>query len=206
MKLYTLFSESHRQLFEEYFKPTLPDEFELVVKTVDQLCKSGDFMSNGWADICYQKVLCFKQACEENLGSLFVWADVDIQFFKPFKCLMVDELGDYDIACQNDFRESHCSGLFICRANEDTHKMFSDMTSDYHREDQTTLNLHIHKVRHKFLSPKFYNYGQSRGFVWKGEDFEVDDTIVLHHANWTVGLPSKVKMLDYVRCKIRRNI
>jgi hypothetical protein len=206
MKLYTLFSESHRRLYEEYFKPTLPDEFELKLKSSDQLCETGDFMSEGWSDICYQKVLYFKQACEENIGSMFIWADVDIQFFRPFKSLIITELGDADIACQNDFGDSHCSGLFICRANDETLKMFTDMVNDYHREDQTTLNMHIHKVNHKFLSSRFFNYGQSMGVTWEGEEFEVDESIVLHHANWTVGLASKIKMLDYVKSRIGRSI
>lgn len=206
MNIYTLYSQSHKILFDRYFVPTLPSEFTLKSYETEQLCSSGRYYESGWSEMCKLKVLLFRDACIENMGGLYVWSDVDIQFFGNCLDVMLEELGDLDIACQHDFT-AHCSGLFIVRANHKTLDMFNAMVENYRIEDQTTLNDHINSVRNKYLSNKFFNYGQTRGHVWDGnEQFNVDKDILVHHANWTIGVDNKIRMLEYVRSKMAGRI
>jgi hypothetical protein len=141
---------------------------------------------------------------QENQGELFAFSDVDIQFFGNIKETMIEELGNYDIACQNDTGQFYCSGFFICRGNESTLNMFSEMKKNYEAEDQTTLNRHIHMVKSKFLSNKFFTIGHLLG-LWTGQDFNIPYPILVHHSNWTSGIENKIKLLDIVRKKIESN-
>jgi len=204
MKLYVIFTPSHRKLYEDYFLKTIPNEFEIIPLEIPQECPTGEFYKEGWDKTCYRKVELFYKACEENQGELYAFSDVDIQFFGNVKETMIEELGDYDIACQNDAGASYCSGFFICRGNEATLNMFSEMKKNYHAEDQTTLNRHINMVKSKFLSRKFFTIGHIVG-LWNGQDFNMPYPILVHHSNWTSGIENKIKLLDIVRKKIEGN-
>jgi hypothetical protein len=201
LKLYVAYSESHKKLYEEYFSKTLPDEFEVVVFEISQECPTGEFKNLGWDRMCYQKVLLFERACIENLGGVFVFSDVDIQFFGDIREALLEELGDSDIACQNDVY-GYCSGLFICRCNESTLKMFSEMKKNFDGDDQRTLNKHIHLVKAKCLSNRFFTVGHILGSRWIGQDFEIPYPILVHHSNWTVGIDNKTKLMNIVREKV----
>ena len=56
MKLYVIFTESHRKLYEDYFLKTLPNEFEWVPLEIPQECPTGEFYKEGWDKTCYRKV------------------------------------------------------------------------------------------------------------------------------------------------------
>ncbi len=172
---------------------------------IPQECPTGEFYKEGWDKTCYRKVELYEKACVENQGELFAFSDVDIQFFGNVKETMIEELGDYDIACQNDTGHYYCSGFFICRGNERTLNMFSKMKKNYESEDQTTLNRHIHMVKSKFLSRKFFTIGHLTYSVWKGTDFNIPYPILIHHSNWVEGIENKIKLLDIVRKKVESN-
>jgi len=201
MKLYTIYTESHKYMYENYFIKTLPNEFEVITTEIPQECPTGEFYQEGWDKTCYRKVELFHKVCEQNMGELFVFSDVDIQFFGKIKQTLIDELGDFDIACQNDTGNYYCSGFFICRANEKTLHMFSEMLKNYHLEDQTTLNKHIHLVKSKFLSNKFFTIGHLLNTVWSGQEFNLTNNILMHHSNWVSGIDNKIKLMDIVRDK-----
>ena len=94
MNLYTTYTPSHSILYHKYFKRTLPREFELVaVEDKEQHCASGNFYSSGWSETCYKKVELFLRACEENIGDLFFYCDVDVQFFGPIKDNLIESYG-----------------------------------------------------------------------------------------------------------------
>jgi hypothetical protein len=205
MKLYTIYSPSHKTLYENHFLKSLPNEFELKSLEIEQECPTGEFYKEGWSKTCYRKVEYFEQACIESQGEIFVFSDVDIQFFDNIKDVLIEELGDADIACQNDTGHYYCSGFFICRANERTLNMFRQMKINYHLEDQTTLNKHIHMVNSKFLSNKFFTIGHLLHRAWKGEYFQINYPILVHHANWVEGIDNKIKLLEIVRKKIEIN-
>ena len=145
----------------------------------------------------------FYEICKENMGEPFVFLDVDIQFFSSIADILLEELEDYDIACQHDIHQYN-SGQFICMANDRTLSMFEKMKAEYTLEDQTTLNHHLHMCKHKFLSKRFFTVGHAINKQWDGENFEIPTNIVSHHANWVVGVDNKIKIMDIVREKYDR--
>lgn len=204
MKLYTILTPSHRELYENYFLKSIPNEFDLITIDIPQECPTGEFYKEGWSQTCYRKVQLYEQACRENQGHTFVFSDVDIQFFGNIKQTLLDELGDCDIACQNDTGPYYCSGFWICKANERTLEMFTKMRENYELEDQTTLNKYIHMVKSKFLSKKFFTIAHLTNSVWQGEDFNLTYDILVHHSNWTAGINNKIKLLDKVKEKMNK--
>jgi hypothetical protein len=201
MKLYTIYTESHKGMYENYFLKTISDEFEIIPSEIPQECPTGEFYENGWDKTCYRKTELYLKACEENIGETFIFSDVDIQFFGKIKDVLLEELGDFDIACQNDTGNYYCSGFFICKSNERTLNMFREMLKNYQKDDQTTLNNHIHMVNSKFLSNKFFTIGHTLNAVWAGQEFSINHEILVHHSNWVVGIDKKIKLMDIVREK-----
>lgn len=190
-------------LYEKCLLNTIPREFNLKAIEIPQECPSGSFYSKGWNATCYRKVELFYQICKENLGNVFAFFDVDIQFFGNVQDVMLEELGDFDIACQDDLGAC-CSGQFICKASPTTLNLFELMLSNYKIEDQTTLNNHISVCKYKYLSKRFFTFGHAIPKQWQGEDFDIPKDILTHHANWVVGVENKLKIVEIVREKYNR--
>lgn len=204
MNIYTIYSPSHRIFYDRYYTASLPNECVNISKQTEQICSTGTYKRPGWEEFCYSKVLLFQQANRENLGSYFIFSDVDIEYFGNIKEVLIKELEGSDIACQRDYNQ-YCSGLFIVRASEKTQRMFNLMRDNYEKEDQHTLNKFIRLVKHKYLSKRFYNYSQSKQCtenVWDKKPFEIPDDILAFHANWTVGINNKIEMLEFVRRQV----
>ena len=169
MKIYTYYTDSHKILFDNYFSNIKDLEIDATVG--DQECPSGSYYSNGWKTTTMKKVDVFIKATKENMGGIFVFSDVDIQFFGPIKDQLLEELGDADIAIQNDYSGGLCSGFFICRGNERTLNMFENMKKNesQYLEDQYALNMNLHYCNVKVLSDKFWTFG-AYGIQWKGQN------------------------------------
>lgn len=201
MKIYTYYTESHKPFFDNYFSKSVTD-LEIVSFEGDQECITGSYYQEGWKQTTMKKVDVFIKACEENQGQVFVYSDVDIQFFGPVKEILLDELGEFDIAIQNDYLGGMCSGFFVCRGNERTLKMFQSMKDNEssYLEDQHALNMNLHHVKFKPLSSRFWTFGMYQT-QWKNQNFDIPEDILMHHANWTEGIQNKTVILNIVRQK-----
>ena len=68
--------------------------------------------------------------------------------------------------------------------------------------DQNVLNEKLDMCSHKLLSNQFYTVAQSINTVWNGHaDFTIPDNLLMHHANWTIGVSNKIKLLELVKEK-----
>jgi len=57
-----------------------------------------------------------------------------------------------------------------------------------------------HRVRWGYLPPDFFGGGTLTACVWSpGDSLPIPHNILLHHANWTVGLENKIAQLKYVK-------
>jgi len=75
------------------------------------------------------------------------------------------------------------------------------MVDNYRLEDQTSLNDNLHMVKHKRLSHRFFNVAHYLNGVWNNRDFNIPNDIIIHHANWTIGVQNKIELLKLVRSK-----
>jgi hypothetical protein len=218
IKLYGIYTPSHEVLKNEFFLPSLQDDFELVLQAHDQTCTSTQFMGEGWTDTTIKKVDLIIRAIEENWGDVFIFSDVDIQFFAPIEKIILSLMKDYDIIMQrNNPAGVLCTGFFACRANEKTLALWKDvkqnMQKDKEKSDQITFNQCIkskkkdnpYGIKWNYLPPIFFGGGTLTGRLWfPGQKLAIPKGIVLHHANWTRGIKNKIAQLNYVKNKVEK--
>ena len=210
IKLYAMYTPSHTVLVEEWFLPSLKDDYEVIIDFHKQECPTGSFMQEGWTKTTIRKIDLLIRAVYENWGKIFIYSDVDIQFFRSTKDIILNLIKDKDLVIQRDSSDrSVCSGFFACRANEKTLKLWQRirkyMQSNLRISDQPSLNRFIritnpYNVVWNYLPVEFFGGGTLTGKGWKiGDKLQVPQNIILHHANFTVGIENKIAQLQYVR-------
>jgi len=216
IRMYALYTPSHQVLKDEFFLPSLQDDFELIIEFCEQTCPSAKFMSEGWTQTTIRKVDLILRAIEENWGSFFIFSDVDIQFFAPIKKIILDCIRDKDMVIQKNSPSGVlCSGFFVCRANEKTLRLWQDVKKTMMQgglySDQNSLNHCIKRSSKKnpydivwgYLPITFFGAGVLTGREWfAGMPLFIPDNIVMHHANWTKGINNKIAQLKYVRAQV----
>ena len=214
LKLYAIYSEYNEKLKDEWFLPSLTGEFELHIEKAD--CFGGNYGTNAFREAVLEKSNLIINAIKENMSETFVYSDVDIQYFKPIKSLLLDAIVGHDIVCQRDEPRAKgnqlCTGFFIIRANNGTLKLWERVRKAVRKEgrDQLAFNRILNswwyrqfsypRIKYNFLSDNFFSAGTLTGENWQpGQELVIPDDIVLHHANWTVGIENKISQLEYVK-------
>jgi len=214
MKLLTFYSDSHEEMYENYFLESynkyLSDSFDLLPNKIEQICESGEYGSDGFSHAMLEKINHIINNIDTNDNELLVFADCDVQFFSDFSKEITEELGNYDIKFQSDVT-CLCAGFFVCKQSSEVLKFFNTVKSilktvmDKKVDDQQVINHIIQKypIKWGMLSNKFFTVAMATGpKQWNGEDFSLKEDIYTHHANWTVGLENKYKLLDMSREKM----
>ena len=210
MKIYTFYTDSHSDLFDNYFLPSVPKNLEVVAKKLPQEC-SGVFMDSCWMKTMTRKLDYVLESIRECWGGVFIHSDCDVQFFGPFLENILNQLGDKDLAGQAELKQSEiCCGFFICRANEKTENLFKAVKSlvNDKENDQIVLN----KIKEQFvdwktLDGRYFSAIHFLGFgkTWSpGDEVKIErNDILMHHANWTIGIENKKKLMGAVRQKVQ---
>jgi len=135
MKVYIFYTDSHKILLDDFFLPSIKNEYnaELNITKFEQKCPSGRLNSNGWIETMYFKVDTILKGINENINkqnNIFIHSDIDIQFFGDFikDCKNIFSQSNCDILFQKGGR-SICMGFFICKANTKTKQFFTDIKS-----------------------------------------------------------------------------
>lgn len=220
IKLYALYTPSHRTLKDSYFLPSIQDDFDVICEPAEQKCSSARFMDTGWTETTTAKVDLIIRAIHENWGNVFIFSDVDIQFFCPIQETILSLLKDNDLIIQkNSPNGVLCSGFFACKANEKTLTLWTDvrkiMEKNSSKSDQISLNQCIKRnskknpygIKWDYLPDTFFGGGTLTGHEWHpGKKLPIPANIMMHHANWTKGIHNKIAQLKYVKqTVIKRN-
>lgn len=213
IKMILIYTPSHYVLRDQWFLPTLQDDFELEHHDLSQVCKSASFMEAGWLDLMHQRLDILIKAISENMGDIIVYSDVDIQFFRPFKDLIYPMMENKDILVQrNRPIGSVCAGFYFCRCNEKTLKLHHNIkqymlthpgSNDQDGMDYLLRINNVDDISWALLPDEFYNPGMRTGKRWSpGDQLTIPNTIILHHACWTVGIENKIKQFEYIKSLI----
>jgi len=202
MKIYTMVSKSHQFLYDEFFYKSIKEnepDAEIILGNQDQICNSGNYYEDGWKESMRQKVEIYSEAMNSE-DSMFIWSDVDIEFYEPFVKQCIKELGDFDIAFQEGVGNEYCDGFFIAKVNDRTKKFFDILKNKYENYscDQDAINKNIQLVKAKFLSRKFLNVSFQHSH-WDGQEVILKEPILMFHANYTVGLQKKIMLLKSIK-------
>lgn len=228
MRLYALYTHSHAILKDRYFLSTLCDSYDIRLKFID-LKGTGAYKTTGYLRAIRSKMDLVIEAVQENWGSEFIYADVDIQFFGATEQRILEALRDNDLVCQRDDPQGNfCAGFFACRGNQRTLNFWESIRAEIEKgpnegDDQRAMNdllrwrkkspwwsrlqrkirLNSCEIKVGYLPIQFYGGGTLTGRPWHpGILLEVPKNIVMHHANWTVGIQNKIAQLNYVRKRV----
>ncbi len=214
IKLYACYTPSHRILKDDWFLPTLQDDYEINMDFFEQECATGSFLDEGWTKTTLRKVEMIIRAVKENWDTFFIYSDVDVQFFKPTQDIISDLMRDKDIILQLDCPSGGaCTGFFACKGNHETLQLWQEvrqfMINHPNFSDQETFNRTLMKhpeIRWEHLPINFFGGGSLTGSLWIPNKYLfVPDDIVLHHANWTKGIKNKILQLKYVKRKFEKS-
>lgn len=213
VKIYTHFSDSHKQLYNDYFKVSLRKLYtsdELCIKYLhhEQTTTNGYFMEQGWLEAMNFKLDVILSAFDDTSEDWFIFSDCDVQFFTPF----LNDLSKYlengvELACQDDCN-TLCAGFFVCRKTNKTQNLFKNVKANFKHmgNDQAALNNFKYDVKYRLLDKNLYYtignfFNNSDGTNnWDGaSNVFVPDNIYIHHANYVKGVEQKIKLMDKIK-------
>lgn len=143
--------------------------------------------------------------CLEALESM---KENDLLLYCDSDVLMIEnpewfekKIGDNDFIFQSD-EETYCMGFFIVRNNERTRNVIKkaiDAMVDDSKNYQVVFNEVAKDIKCTMFDTKdVWNYGCLGKGIWNGEEFEIPNGIKAFHANYTIGIENKVKLLNMV--------
>ena len=205
MKVYTFFSDSHKE-FYNLFLESFPfeDDFDLEIKYFPQECE-------GWSNTMKRKIDYILYSLEHTKeNEIFIHSDIDIVFYDKIKTDILNLMIGYDILFQRDNKDnsrSLCMGFFACVKNDKTVNFFKKIYTELHKydNDQTAVNSLIKNSKLKYgnLPSGYYSVGVENG-LWEGNDnIKIPEKILIHHANFTIGVENKIKLINLVKNKIK---
>jgi len=214
VKLLTFYSESHREMYERYFLASFQKHltgYELRAKRIEQISPTGEYESKGFDLTMLEKIEMIIKNIDFS-GEPFVYADCDVQFFGDIS----HDLGDSDIMFQQDyFSDNYCAGFFIAKQNKSVFDFFvkvketltASMNGVIH--DQAVINRLIrfgYPINTSMLpSDKYWTAAfATNGAIWDGQDINVPNRIIMHHANFTLGVKNKMALLEQVKDKLQK--
>ena len=217
LRVYTVYSDSHRTLFENYFLPSLKNtNLELVYEKSDRK-GSGFYMSKNYLEGILEKIDCIIQAIKDNWGGVFLFSDVDIIFIKDVSIDLISRLKSKDILFQ---RELYAGGLvntgfFVCRGNEGTLKLWQMCRDRVSRSVSLGSDIQINSTLGsdsninnllveypnlvRFDTLPLDKYYSPREHVDLKKIPLIPKNIYIYHANFLLGVNNKEHLLSKVR-------
>ena len=213
MKIYTIYSESHKGLYSVFSNSLLNTNVQIHAEETPQVCKSGLYGSGDAINFWRLKVkYIFKILCFET--EPFVFSDIDVYFFRDFVSDLEHRLGGNDFIAQFEKHQfgifpTACGGFLYIRPNGRTRKMFLWMLKHLDRfgDDQKALNAYIYThplTKMEFLPKTYYSINYDNGNkIWNGEDVSVTikNPFMIHY-HWTTGIENKLKLLKMVKRQV----
>lgn len=198
------------------------------LKKIEQLSTTGEYNSDGFDLTMIEKLTWIIDNIDINDNEPMIFSDCDVQFFSDltFDLSNNDILFQHDYhpyfnyawfsPKNNKFGEypNYCAGFFICKQNYNVKNFFQKVKNDLIENlngvlhDQTMMNKIINDgyedIKHDKLDSNLYwTVGfATNGEIWDGqENIIIPKNIIMHHANFTIGINNKIKLMDLVKNK-----
>jgi len=222
MKLITYYTDSHKRMLDEYFLPSLEkikfNMEDLIMKNGNQYDSDGSYTHPKFNTITGDKLKFILNSLLMHEDEEFIcFSDIDIQFFKSF----IDDFNEnyelykqYDIIGQNDVPMRgqdgvFCTGFMYIKNTEQVHNFFRTLISNIQKfeHDQYCFNHYKHEIKTYLLdSNKYFNIAllnNCASWTPNQTNYKIPQDIIMHHANWTVGVENKLALLKFVKENVK---
>lgn len=207
MKILACYSDSHIVFLERHFLPSIPTYTSVELVHMEQVCPSGVYTDPLWGSMAARMLAIKASALVSHLETLFI-SDVDVRFYGDLASdlarMFLDT--DADMLMQDDGVGGLCSGSFAAIPGAKVADVLSDaikLLPKHNGHDQPALNeaLANHpEVKVAKLPPRYWSHGAATGKQWEpGMKVDPPADIVVHQANWCIGIERKLALLDQVK-------
>lgn len=211
MKLYTFYTDTHKEFYEKYFLPSFQkfNEFDIIPKKVNQI-GNGMCGTAGFNQLMNTKMDIMIKGIQDNMGEIFVYMDCDIQVFTKIKEDCLAHLGERDLLFQTNCKNRVNAGIIFCKGSNKTLNYFKKVRRqmNYNKRkiiaDQDIINKTIDRYRmsYRFL-PKHIYVGGYMVLRKKDKDTKMivapPKNIKLHHSTCLWGVENKLVQMEYVK-------
>jgi hypothetical protein len=211
MKLITFYSDSHKDIYENYFLKSYNEHlsnYKLIATKIEQYSPTGQYESEGFDVTVLQKINLIIENIDLSDNETLIYSDCDVQFFGDINY----DIGENDIMFQNDYYDNnYCMGFFIAKQNQAVLDFFIKVRDTFIASmdgvihDQTTVNRLFKDgydgVKKDMLpSDRYWTVAFStNGEIWVGQKINLPPNIAVHHANFTYGVKNKILLLEEVK-------
>lgn len=207
MNIYSCYTPSHRRICWKYFEETICYDISLVSFLLPKI-GDGNYKNVNWTEATKHKILSILKIIDLGIDDIFIFSDVDVQFFGPITDLITESIKEYDIVTQHDpsmrYDHMYCTGFMAIRPSEKIRNLFQstlDLMEEKPRlDDQDAFNVVIRETNNDVNIGLFdQNKVWSHRKMWEpGTPLEIPEDILVHHANWTVNVQNKEAQLEEV--------
>jgi hypothetical protein len=208
MKIVTLYSPSHKNMYEKYFLPSFPKDARLELKTVEAPQLAGEkptFNDPNWKSFMFIKAqLLWDEVLDIAENEIYGFLDVDIINVNNFHDYILKEMEDVDFLCQSDSPSPNylncCTGIIFFKNNENTRNLLratNQFLSNFNNEQEALTYFagncrkfdELKTLKFKLLPfTRAFTYGSIAGNVWNGEDESFNlppkEELLWVHANY----------------------
>lgn len=215
MRLVTYYTPTHKEMCQRFVFSRAWGFHERRAVSVPQTCPTGSFKSDGWNACMLDKLRVLHGLPED--GEPTVYVDADVALMRGFHdwCEGVfEELPGSAVAFADDVIQ-WCAGVMLFRTTPVVQawwRLLADLSPIWNLPDQDI----IHQLRQQVtqtggtlpIAPRVLPPDRVSNWAtvnaptvpapWDGEPFAVPESCVAWHANWTVGIERKMRMLESV--------
>lgn len=206
MNIYSCYTPSHKKLYWKYFQSSVCFDTSVASFVLPE-CGNGTYKNELWTMATKSKLEAILEIIDSNIDDIFIFSDVDIQFFGPLTDLITDSIRHCDLVTQNDpslkYDQMYCTGFMAIRNKPRVRALFQAtldlMNQDSNLDDQDAFNIVARDTTNVKIGLFDQNVVWSHRKMWKpGDELEVPEEILVHHANWTHTLNDKEIQLEEV--------
>ena len=197
-------------MYWQYMANSLYFDTSLIVQELPAI-GDGSYRNTQWTDATRRKIEMIITILEHGIDDIFMFSDVDIQFFGPLTDIVTHCIKEHDIVTQKDPSKNydlmHCTGFMAMRVTKENKRLFKQtlqrMIDDPASDDQDAFN--------EIVREGAWNIGTfDEDIVWShrkmwraGDDIDVPESVAVHHANWVYSVEDKLAQLEAVKNQYR---
>jgi hypothetical protein len=214
LRIVSYYTPSHEDMCQRFVMSRADGFDERRFTAFGQTCPTGEFKSAGWNDCMLDKLRCLLALPCDGMPTLYVDADVALMpGLHDWLAAYVDNLAPDEIHFSDDLIQ-WCAGIMVFRSVAPVLEFFrtvAHMSGVLGLPDQDVIH-HLRMWAEQTggrlpITPKllprevFCNWATVNGKPvppWDGQPFVVPETCLAWHANWTIGIDNKMRMLERV--------